>query len=90
MDTLVAALLVSERRDPSPVRRLEIAVQRIEQLLGGLGFIETAKTLREFREACSEVAPPIETQEKVSVVAEPGDDPLIGRARKRKVVAPNA
>lgn len=90
LDTCVAALLVSDCRDRQPLHRLQRATRRVEQLLAGIGFPETAKTLRQFREDCGPIAedPPREEPVTLPAVADPREeDVLAGRKTRRKAVA---
>lgn len=54
LDTCVAALIVSDCRDESPVHRLQRAVLRVEELLTGYGFVATAKAVGKLRRECGE------------------------------------
>lgn len=88
LDTCVAALLISDCRDRDPVHRLQRACRRVEELLHGLGFVETAKTLRRYRDECG-AFPQDPPKEPVAAapVADPRDeDPLPGRKARRKAV----
>lgn len=90
MDSLVAALLTSDCRDRNPVHRLQRAARRVEELLHGLGFVETAKQLRRYREECGEFPhdPPKCEPAPAPLVADPRDaDPLPVRKPRRKAVA---
>lgn len=89
LDTCVSALIVSDCRDRDPVHRLQRAAHRVEQLLHGLGFVETAKTLRRYREECGEFPrdPPRLEPVTLAAAADPCDeDPLPVRKARRKAV----